>query len=201
MTKFLIILLSVSFIILISSSIQSVVADHLEPGTGLFIDNYTVDFSSTKDSNYQVYLQSVIRNESGQLINVTENTREEAYVAHELTDHIFDKLMGEKEIVTINDIKYEKVQYADTPSLEYRWLGLYPIFSEIKMNIKAEADALDDMMNENKDYSLWNVHYCAEFGGEHGFQCIPIFQSLAPNMTLEPTDTITNQWTILRQLD
>ena len=201
MTKFLIILLSVSFIILISSSIQSVVADHLEPGTGLFIDNYTVDFSSTKDSNYQVYLQSVIRNESGQLINVTENTREEAYVAHELTDHIFDKLMGEKEIVTINDIKYEKVQYVDTPSLEYRWLGLYPIFSEIKMNIKAEADALDDMMNENKDYSLWNVHYCAEFGGEHGFQCIPIFQSLAPNMTLEPTDTITNQWTILRQLD
>ena len=201
MTKFIIILLSVSFIILISSSIQSVVADHLEPGTGLFIDNYTVDFSSTKDSNYQVYLQSVIRNESGQLINVTENTREEAYVAHELTDHIFDKLMGEKEIVTINDIKYEKVQYADTPSLEYRWLGLYPIFSEIKMNIKAEADALDDMMNENKDYSLWNVHYCAEFGGEHGFQCIPIFQSLAPNMTLEPTDTITNQWTILRQLD
>ena len=201
MTKFIIILLSVSFIILISSSIQSVVADHLEPGTGLFIDNYTVDFSSTKDSNYQVYLQSVIRNESGQLINVTENTREEAYVAHELTDHIFDKLMGEKEIVTINDIKYEKVQYVDTPSLEYRWLGLYPIFSEIKMNIKAEADALDDMMNENKDYSLWNVHYCAEFGGEHGFQCIPIFQSLAPNMTLEPTDTITNQWTILRQLD
>ena len=65
MTKFIIILLSVSFIILISSSIQSVVADHLEPGTGLFIDNYTVDFSSTKDSNYQVYLQSVIRNESG----------------------------------------------------------------------------------------------------------------------------------------
>ena len=201
MTKFIIILLSVSFIILISSSIQSVVADHLEPGTGLFIDNYTVDFSSTKDSNYQVYLQSVIRNESGQLINVTENTREEAYVAHELTDHIFDKLMGEKEIVTIDDIKYEKVQYVDTPSLEYRWLGLYPIFSEIKMNIKAEADALDDMMSENKDYSLWNVHYCAEFGGEHGFQCIPIFQSLAPNMTLEPTDTITNQWTILRQLD
>ena len=201
MTKFLIILLSVSFIILISSSIQSLVSDHLEPGTGLFIDNYTVDFSSTKDSNYQVYLQSVIRNESGQLINVTENTREEAYVAHELTDHIFDKLMGEKEIVTIDDIKYEKVQYVDTPSLEYRWLGLYPIFSEIKMNIKAEADALDDMMNENKDYSLWNVHYCAEFGGEHGFQCIPIFQSLAPNMTLEPTDTITNQWTILRQLD
>ena len=201
MTKFLIILLSVSFIILISSSIQSVVADHLEPGTGLFIDNYTVDFSSTKDSNYQVYLQSVIRNESGQLINVTENTREEAYVAHELTDHIFDKLMGEKEIVTINDIKYEKVQYADTPSLEYRWLGLYPIFSEIKMNIKAEADALDDMMNENKDYSLWNVHYCAEFGGEHGFQCIPIFQALVPNMTLEHTDTVTHQWTILRQLD
>jgi len=173
----------------------------LEPGAGLFKDRTQVDLSTTKDSNYMIYLQSIIRNESGQLINITENSREEAYVAHKLTDHIFDTLMGEKEIITINNVKYEKVQYTYTPSLEYRWLGLYPIFSEINLNIKAEADALDDMMNEQKDYALWNIHYCAEFGGDHGYQCIPIFQALVPNMTLEPTDTVTHQWTILRQLD
>ena len=201
MKKFIIILLSVAFTILISNSIQSVTADHLEPGTGLFKDRTQVELSTTKDSNYKVYLQSIIRNESGQLINITENSREEAYVAHKLTDHIFDTLMGEKEIITINNVKYEKVQYTYTPSLEYRWLGLYPIFSEIDLNIKAEADALDDMMNEQKDYALWNIHYCAEFGGDHGYQCIPMFQALVPNMTLESTDTVTHQWTILRQLD
>ena len=201
MKKIIIILLSVTFTILISNSIQSVTADHLEPGAGLFKDRTQVDLSTTKDSNYMIYLQSIIRNESGQLINITENSREEAYVAHKLTDHIFDTLMGEKEIITINNVKYEKVQYTYTPSLEYRWLGLYPIFSEINLNIKAEADALDDMMNEQKDYALWNIHYCAEFGGDHGYQCIPIFQALVPNMTLEPTDTVTHQWTILRQLD
>ena len=201
MKKIIIILLSVTFTILISNSIQSVTADHLEPGAGLFKDRTQVDLSTTKDSNYMIYLQSIIRNESGQLINITENSREEAYVAHKLTDHIFDTLMGEKEIITINNVKYEKVQYTYTPSLEYRWLGLYPIFSEINLDIKAEADALDDMMNEQKDYALWNIHYCAEFGGDHGYQCIPIFQALVPNMTLEPTDTVTHQWTILRQLD
>ena len=201
MKKIIIILLSVTFTILISNSIQSVTADHLEPGAGLFKDRTQVDLSTTKDSNYMIYLQSIIRNESGQLINITENSREEAYVAHKLTDHIFDTLMGEKEIITINNVKYEKVQYTYTPSLEYRWLGLYPIFSEINLNIKAEADTLDDMMNEQKDYALWNIHYCAEFGGDHGYQCIPIFQALVPNMTLEPTDTVTHQWTILRQLD
>ena len=200
MKKLTMLLLIAAFVTLISSSIQSISADHLEPGVGLFESRTEVELSSTKDSNYKTYLQSVIRNEGGQLINVTDVTGD-VYVAHELTDHIFDTLMGEKEIITINDIKYEKVQYVYSPSLEYRWLGLYPIFSEINLNIKAEADTLDDMMNEQKDYALWNIHYCAEFGGDHGYQCIPIFQALVPNMTLEPTDTVTHQWTILRQLD
>ena len=69
-----------------------------------FKDRTQVELSTTKDSNYMIYLQSIIRNESGQLINITENSREEAYVAHKLTDHIFDTLMGEKEIITINNI-------------------------------------------------------------------------------------------------
>ena len=198
--RFTIILLSIIFVTLISSSVQSVAADHLEPGIGIFKDLTTVDFSSTKDSNYKIHLQSVIRNEGGQLINVTENSREEAYVAHELTDHVFDTLMGEKEIITIDNVKYEKVQYTYTPSIEYRFLGLYPIFSEINLNITSTEEQRAKMQ-KNKDYALWNVHYCAEFGGEHGFQCIPIFQALVPNMTLEHTDTVTHQWTILREFN
>jgi len=41
-------------------------------------------------------------------------------IPHKVTDHVFDTLMGEKEIVTIDNIKYEKVQYTFTPTLEQR---------------------------------------------------------------------------------
>ena len=77
--------------------------------------------------NYQVYLQAVLRNGDGQLINVTENTKTAAYIPHEITDYVFDTLMGEKEIITIDNIKYEKVQYTFSPTLEQRWMGMYPI--------------------------------------------------------------------------
>ena len=59
-------------------------------------------------TNYQVYLQVVLRNGDEQLINVTENTKTAAYIPHELTDYVFDTFMGEKEIITIDNIKYEK---------------------------------------------------------------------------------------------
>ena len=192
-------LLGVVFIALIAGSIQSISADHLEPGIGIFSDRTTVELSTPKDSNYKIYLQSVIRNEGGQLINVAESMAN-SYVAHELTDHVFDTLMGEKEIVTVDGIKYEKVQYTYTPSIEYRFLGLYPIFSEKNLEITSTEDQRTKMQ-KNKDYALWNVHYCADFKEDHGYQCIPIFQALVPNMTLEHTDTVTHQWTILRAMN
>ena len=33
------------------------------------------------------------------------------YVPHDVTDEAFDRNFGKKEIVTVDDIKYEKVQY------------------------------------------------------------------------------------------
>ena len=184
---------------LIAGSVQSVTADH-ESDQEIYKDKYNVNLVSIKDSKYEIYHILEVRNEQGQLVSVSQ-TNHGKYIPHKITDYAFNEKLGKKEIATIDDIKYEKVQYTYTPSLEYRWLGLYPIFSEIDLNIKAEADALDDMMNEQKDYALWNIHYCAEFGGDHGYQCIPMFQALVPNMTLESTDTVTHQWTILRQLD
>ena len=41
-------------------------------------------------------------------------------IPHQITDHVFDTLMGKKEIVTIDNIKYEKVQYTFSPTLEQR---------------------------------------------------------------------------------
>ncbi len=200
MKKFTALLLSVIFVTLIAGSVQSIAADHLEPGQGIFVDDAEVNLATTKDSNYQVYLQMVLRNGDDQLINVTESTANGAYISHEITDHVFDTLMGEKEIITIDNIKYEKVQYIFSPTLEQRFLGLYPIFSAITLEFISEPGPQSiKLYEESQDYSIWKIHYCAEFEG-HGYHCVPIFQVLVPTMTLEPSDVVTHQWTILREL-
>ena len=202
MKKFTIWLLSAVFVTLIACSIQSISADH-ESSEGIFKDKSEVNIVTTQDSDYQVYLQAVLRNVDGQLINVTENTKTAAYIPHEIADYVFDTLMGEKEIIIIDNIKYEKVQYAFSPTLEQRWIGMYPIFEEVPIKIKVEGLAEDEVFNVTKDHALWKIHYCADFSsiGHHGLQCIPVFQALVPTLTLEATDVINQQWTILRELN
>ena len=197
-------LLGVFFVTLIAGSTQSVTADHLEPGQGIFKDRSEVDLVTTENTNYQVYLQAVLRNGDGQLISVTENTQTGAYIPHEISDYVFDTLMGEKEIIIIDNIKYEKVQYTFSPTLEQRWMGMYPILEQITININVEGDAAAQINKKIKDHNVWKIHYCADFAniGHHdGLQCIPIFQVLVPTMILEPTDVITQHWTILRELN
>jgi len=186
-----------------AGSVQSTSADH-ELGEGIFVNKSEVNLVTTQDSDYQVYLQNVLRNGDGQLINVTENIKTAAHIPHELTDHVFDTFMGEKEIITIDNIKYEKVQYTFSPTLEQRWKAIYPISEQIKIKIKVEGDALAMINEKTTDHSVWKIHYCADFvtiGHHDGLQCIPIFQVLVPTLTLEPTDVITQQWTILRELN
>jgi len=205
-------LLGAIFVVLLAGSVQSISADHLEPGPGIFLNEnevelvsyWTTESTTIQGSSYQVYLQTVLRNDDGQLINVTEITRTGAFVRHEITDYVFDTLMGEKEIITIDNIKYEKVQYTFSPTLEQRWMGMYPILEQININIKVEGDALVQINKKTKDYSLWKIHYCADFadiGHYDGLQCIPVFQVLVPTLTLEPTDVVIQQWTILRELN
>jgi len=200
MKKFTMPLLSVIFVTLIAGSVQSITADHLEPGQGIFVDDAEVNLATTEDSNYQVYLQMVLRNGDDQLINVSETTEIGMYIPHKITDHVFDTLMGKKEIITIDNIKYEKVQYIFSPTLEHRWTGFYPIFSEIPLEFKYEEGAVAKMNKKIKNYSIWKIHYCAAFEG-HGYRCIPVFQALVPTMTLEPDDVVTQQWTILREMN
>ena len=195
-------LLGAVFVALIACSIQSVSADH-ESSEGIFKDKSEVNLVTTQDSDYQVYLQAVLRNGDGQLINVTETTATGAYIPHEITDYVFDTLMGKKEIIIIDNIKYEKVQYTFSPTLEQRWIGMYPIFEEVPIKIKVEGLAEDEVFNVTKDHALWKIHYCADFSsiGHDGLQCIPIFQVLVPSITLEPGDVVTHQWTILRAMN
>ena len=198
--KFIIVLLSVILVVLIGCFTQSVIADHSEPGDGIYKDTSDVNLAITQDSKWKVNLQIILRTGDGQLINVTESTTNAAFIPHRITDHVFDTLMGEKEIITIDNTKYEKVQYTFTPTLEHRFMGLYPIFSEhYDLEFESTPEAREQMYKQ-KDYSMWKIHYCATFEG-HGFSCIPVFQDLVPTMTLEKDDIITHQWTILRILN
>lgn len=199
MKVFLIQLLSITFLLLIAGSIQSVTADHLEPGQGIFKDEIAVEFIPTNDSNYQIYLQTVLRNGDGQLISVAEGMYG-FVIQHQVTDHVFDTLMGKKEIVTIDNIKYEKVQYTFSPTLEQRTVKTYPIFEEFPIEYVVKEDVRAELKQQDQNYYRWIIHYCATFKG-HVYTCIPMFQSFAPVELVTYTDVITHQWTILRVLN
>jgi len=200
MKVFLIQLLSITFVLLITGSIQSVTADHLEPGQGIFKDMHTLhELEETDDSNYQIYLQTVLRNGDGQLISVAEGMHG-FVIQHQVTDHVFDTLMGKKEIVTIDNIKYEKVQYTFSPTLEQRTEKTYPIFEEFPIEYVVEEDARAQMKEDIRDYYRWVIHYCATFKG-HVYTCIPVFQAFTVIELVTPTDVVTHQWTILRVLN
>ena len=208
--KFLIPLLSVVFVILLTGSIQSISADHTEPGIGIFKDMTNVNIvenerSSTLSENmegskYKIFMHAIIRNVDGHLITTIENTADGAYIPHKITDHVFDTLMGQKEIVTIDNIKYEKVQYTYTPSLEYRSIMHYPIFSEVNFSYKISEEQANHMYSMNQGYSHWKIDYCAIFKEPHNHRCVPIFQVLSSYIIMEPSDVVTHHWTILRDL-
>ena len=200
MKKFMVLLIGVIFVALITASVQFAYADHTEPGIGIFKDATNVELIETTDTEYQVYLQIQVRNGNGQLISITESTMTGAYIPHELVDRVFDTLMGKKEIITIDNIKYEKVQYMYTPSLEYRSVLLYPIFAEIDFTFEVSTEQINRIHSINQEYAHWKIDYCAIFEEPHNHSCIPIFQLLVPNMTLEPGDVVTHHWTILREI-
>ena len=171
MKKFTIALLSAVFVALIAGSIQSISADH-ESGEGIFKNESEVELITTQDSDYQVSLQIVHRNGDGHLISIIESTANAGHISHKLTDDIFDMLMGKKEIITIDNIKYEKVRYVDSP-----------------------------MKEDEVDYvSIWALMVCGEIYG-HGHKCVSVFQASTAVGLVTQTDVVTNQWTILRDLD
>ena len=178
MKKFTIALLGAIFVALIACSVQSISADHLEPGTGLFVTENKTSLVTSNNTNYQIHLQLIIRNVDGQLISVLENNVG-GYIPHKITDVIFDTAMGKKEIVTIDNIKYEKVQGTNSG-------GYTP----------------DERNKKTKEYSIWKIGSCADFSdiGHGKHQCISIFQVLLPTITLELGDVATQEWTILREL-
>ena len=154
------------FTALIAGSIQDVFAydatDMFKPVT-------------IKDSEYQFYLQAVHRDTDGRLINVVESTHG-YYIPHEITDESFDKCFGanicKKEIVVVDNKKYEKVQFTDKYSLESPVTLMFLIIAKL---------------------SVFD-------GNEIVIVNAPIFQAFVPLVYLEEDNVIYAQWTIFRDL-
>ncbi len=172
------VLLSAIFMALVIGSIQYASADHSLGGQGIFKDETTVSIKDSIDSKYMIHLQVVTRDAQGQLVSVSERMHG-SYIPHEITDHVFDDIMDEKEIYNIDDVKYEKVRHVVIHDVQtFDW-----------------DTSFQDIL------SAWSIKYCTDFTTiGHGYNdCIPIFQTVAPNTILAEGDVFTLHWTILRE--
>jgi len=179
MENFFKMMLIAIFTVLITCSIQPVFAqditDVLKP-------------VPIKDAEYQFHLQMVLRDSDGRLISVTESTNG-YYIPHAVTDEAFDYHFGKKEIVVVDNIKYEKVQFTEKYSLDL------PL----------------DVWNEDRDQLL--VPKIAKlmifipailevsYGSEIKMVDAYIFQAFIPLAYLAEGDEVNTQWTIFRTLN
>tara|TARA_B000000460_G_scaffold188811_1_gene136040 strand:+ start:107 stop:643 length:537 start_codon:yes stop_codon:yes gene_type:complete len=175
MKGFVILLLGTILVLSLTYSVESVTADHLEPGRGIFNSEHQVNIILDKDSEYKIHLIVEVRNAQGQLISITENTG--GYVIpHKITDHVFDDLLGEKEFVTIDNIKYEQAKYSGEADMEQ----LMPIYNRPSHYIGS-----------------WVITLCSVLG-DHGYTCIAPFQASTAFVSLVEDNVVENHWTILR---
>ena len=123
-----------------------------------------------KNSEYQFHLQVVLRDADGGLISVTESTNG-YYIPHDVTDQVFDNDFGEKEIIIVDNIKYEKVKFTEQYSLDlpYKLMFFIPIAIEV---------------NDGSKMVIVDAN---------------IFQAFVPLVYLEADYVIDTQWTILRE--
>ena len=173
-------LLSVIFMTLVIGSIQYASADHSLGGQGIFKNENDVNLDFTKDSKWLIHLQIVVRDTQDQLVSVTEVTHG-SYIPHEVSDYIFDEYLGEKEIINVGKVSYEKAELIETKNVK-----------EVPFRTSFE-----DMQ------AFWGIEYCIktkEHGNEQGISCIPVFQTNTPHVSLDEDDTFTQHWTILREI-
>ena len=181
MKGFTIALLSVIFVALIACSVQSIYADHiLRDGKGVFKDQNTVRLIQLgqEDSKYHVHLLVEVRNAQGQLISISEASHSQIkYIGYETLSKGI-KNLGKKEIITIDGTKFEKVQH------------VIAVDTKQMMAAKQTSNII----------SLWKLLACGAIEG-HGQKCIPLLQAGTSSVFITEEDVVTNQWTILRELD
>ena len=161
MGKFFKIMLIPILTALIAGSIHDVLAENI---TDIFKP------VPIKNSEYQFHLQVVLRDAGGGLISVTESTNG-YYIPHDVTDQVFDNDFGEKEIVIVDNIKYEKAKFTEQYSLDLPYKLMFFIPIAIEVNDGSKTVIVD----------------------------ANIFQAFVPLVYLEADYVIDTQWTILRE--
>ena len=157
------VMLGCVFTVLITCSVQPVLAQDL---TDVFKP------VSIRGSEYQFHLQVVLRDADGMLISVTETTNG-YYIPHKITDKAFDYHFGKKEIVVVDNIKYEKVQFTEKYSVDLPLKLMFFIPAILEVSYGPETVLVD----------------------------ANIFQAFSPLVYLEENDVINTQWTIFRVLN
>ena len=140
---------------------------------------------------YEVYLQSVVRDAQGQLLSVSESTVGWVVITSfpdgvqipDLVDFLIDNnVITEKKIITIDNVKYEKIQFQNEKVVDHRMLTS---LGTAKVGMSSGT--------------LWK--FCGDFRGEYGHQCIPTFKAKTPQIHIAEGNVLTNQWTILRVMN
>ena len=140
---------------------------------------------------YEVYLQSVVRDAQGQLLSVSESTVGWVVITSfpdgvqipDLVDFLIDNnVITEKKIITIDNVKYEKIQFQNEKVVDHRMLTS---LGTAKVGMSSGT--------------LWK--FCGDFKGEYGHQCIPTFKAKTPQIHIAEGNVLTNQWTILRVMN
>ena len=176
MKKIIPVLLCTIFVMLIMGSIHSIYADETN-NKETYEDDITL--VSTKDSKWEIHVQIVVRNSVGQLVGISEAAGG-VYVPHKITDNAFETVLpGEITIVTIDDVKYEKLQFSD--SYQVGTVGY-------------DKDSISNQPG------LWLVRICGELANSVGAECVHIFQVRAAQVVVDNDEIVTTNWTILRQL-
>jgi len=159
MKKFTVILFAAILAVSLTSAIKSVDAE--------------------ADSEYIMHIQVEVRNAQGQLVSVTESIFGN-HIHHEIPDHVFDSIVAQKEIITIDGIKYEKVQ----------------------LEISSESPDMADVPpgHEVREYGK-TLQYNLCGVSEHGKLSCVTFDSSRYWALTEPGDVSTAIWTILRHID
>ena len=192
MEKFDSVMLSAIIITLIFSSTQTIIAD----------DNPNVKIHTLDpDINlrYEVYLQTTIRDAQGQLLSVTESTL--GWVAitafpdgksmPDLVEQVFNhNILDEKEVVTIDNVKYEKIQFFNELVVDHNKL----------LNVNPATNLYTGGKIGTSSGSVYNI--CMDFNEiGYGHLCGPFVAAKMPLIHLAEGNILTDQWTILRMMN
>ena len=191
MKGFAVLLLGFIFVALITSYIPFSAGDASADTMVVSEDKDKLNNIPTHDSKYKIYLHVLIRNAQGELIGIADTGEKSRlvsgpqYLPHEITDEIFDMLNVKKEIITVDNIKYEKIQISDS--------------YEQTMTTTTYFNQNLFEMNDREPSATWMLTVCGELVQKLGYDCVNIFQCYTSLVYLEVGDIITSHWTILRE--